>query len=140
MIRWQGRRLLTRELVRMERLLQPRFIIEMTAQRMEREARERVPRRSGRLKRSIHRYARVGYVQVVEAPEPYAGFVEYGTRPHMIFPRRARVLRFVVKGPPRRVVYATKVFHPGTRPQPYWRPAFKKSIEWLSKYVKSILA
>jgi len=46
----------------------------------------------------------------------YAEFVNDGTRPHIIRPRRGRALRFVVGG---RVVYARVVHHPGTRAQPF---------------------
>ena len=50
----------------------------------------------------------------------YAGFVHEGTRPHVIFPRRARALRFNVAG---RTVFAAKVNHPGTKPRPFLREA-----------------
>lgn len=46
----------------------------------------------------------------------YAGIVSSGSRPHVIQPRRGKALRFVVGG---QVVYARRVNHPGTRPDPY---------------------
>jgi len=46
----------------------------------------------------------------------YAGFVNDGTRPHIIRPRRAKALRFRVGG---RIVYARVVNHPGTRARPF---------------------
>lgn len=46
----------------------------------------------------------------------YAEMVHDGTRPHIIRPRNARALRFMVGG---RVVYARVVHHPGTRPRPF---------------------
>lgn len=46
----------------------------------------------------------------VYALEKYALFQDQGTRPHVIRPRRARVLRFVQGG---RVRFAARVFHPG---------------------------
>lgn len=46
----------------------------------------------------------------------YAYFHHEGTRPHIIVPRRAKLLRFRVRG---RVVYTSRVRHPGTRPNPY---------------------
>lgn len=46
----------------------------------------------------------------------YAEFVNDGTRPHVIRPRQAQVLRFTVGG---RVVFARVVHHPGTRPNPF---------------------
>ena len=45
----------------------------------------------------------------------YALYVHEGTSPHTIR-SRGRVMRFVVNG---RVIYATKVNHPGTRAQKY---------------------
>lgn len=53
---------------------------------------------------------------LVVDPE-YAGYVAHGTRPHEIRPRNARVLRFEIGG---EVIYATKVNHPGTQPNPEW--------------------
>lgn len=46
----------------------------------------------------------------------YAPFVNDGTRPHIIRPRRASVLRFQVGG---QTVYARVVHHPGTKPNPF---------------------
>lgn len=42
---------------------------------------------------------------------PYLGYHHDGTPPHMIYPRRARVLRFMQGG---EVRYARSVRHPGT--------------------------
>lgn len=79
-------------------------------------ARENAPRRSGRLRRSIGvRRARGGYEVYMGGSEaPYAGYVEYGTRPHLIRARRARALRFELDG---ELVYVRYVRHPGTRPR-----------------------
>lgn len=43
----------------------------------------------------------------------YAAPIEYGAKPHIIRPRRAKVLRFMLRG---KVVFARKVNHPGNRP------------------------
>lgn len=43
----------------------------------------------------------------------HARYVDEGTRPHEILPRRAKVLAFGVGG---RTVFARRVRHPGTRP------------------------
>jgi hypothetical protein len=50
----------------------------------------------------------------------YAVMVHDGTRAHAIVARRGRVLRFVAGG---RVVYARRVRHPGSRPQPWMTTA-----------------
>lgn len=46
----------------------------------------------------------------------YAPYVHDGTRPHVIRPKNASVLRFEIGG---RVVYARVVHHPGTRARPF---------------------
>jgi hypothetical protein len=45
---------------------------------------------------------------------PYATYIERGTRPHVIRPVRARMLRFTTKQG--QVVFAREVHHPGTKP------------------------
>ncbi|MFI7449543.1 hypothetical protein ACIBQX_18750 [Nonomuraea sp. NPDC049714] len=52
---------------------------------------------------------------------PYGLFMEVGTRPHIIRPKRPDGwLRFMVDG---KVVFARVVHHPGTRPYAYLRRA-----------------
>ena len=77
---------------------------------------KRAPMRTGELARSI-RYEVRGDTAIVGPTVPYAPYVEFGTRPHEIRPRRAKALRFVVGKwwEPRRVVYARRVMHPGFR-------------------------
>ncbi|MET8609827.1 hypothetical protein [Streptomyces misionensis] len=53
-----------------------------------------------------------GLQGVVTCDHPATLYVLEGTRPHIIRPRRAKVLRFEVDG---RVVYSSVVHHPGTR-------------------------
>ncbi len=77
------------------------------------------PHKTGRLARSIH-YAVTGPSNALRihffARVPYDKFVRLGTRPHPIFARNAKALRFVTGG---RVVFAKSVQHPGTEPNPY---------------------
>lgn len=89
------------------------------------QARQDVPVKTGRLGQSI----REGDVKTtgpysaggsVSANTHYALYVHEGTRPHVIRPRRAKALRFVVGG---RVVFAQRVNHPGTRARPFLRNA-----------------
>lgn len=51
-----------------------------------------------------------------EGVTPYLGYVMYGTGPHVIRPSRGKALRFVSGAG---VVFATKVNHPGNRPNPF---------------------
>lgn len=55
----------------------------------------------------------------------YAQMVHDGTRPHIIRPRRAKALRFVVGG---QVVYARVVHHPGTRARPFLDQALREIV------------
>ena len=61
---------------------------------------------------------------VIQATMPYASFVENGTRPHMIFPKRATVLSWIGYDGGR--VFARFVRHPGTRPFPFMAFAYLK--------------
>lgn len=90
-------------------------------------------RKTGNLGMSIH-VAEYDEDSVrVVADADYAPDVEYGTKPHEIVPRRARALRWATSpggarltGSPRRgaeVAFARRVQHPGTKAQPYMRPA-----------------
>lgn len=89
--------------------------------------RQAAPKRTGRLagkiepKRMQSDFGR--YLEGASGVQPglsgqrgYALYQSQGTRPHIITPKGARALRFVVAG---RVVYARKVRHPGTNANPY---------------------
>lgn len=85
-----------------------------------RQASRIAPVRTGRLRQSIRARALRELRWSVEAAVNYAGFIEFGTRPHLILPRRARVLRFFVAG---EEAFALRAMHPGTAPRPFIRPA-----------------
>jgi HK97 gp10 family phage protein len=91
----------------------------------------RTPVKSGKLRGSLTIKVEPG--KVIIGPEeivaPYAGYVEFGTKAHDIRPKKAGgVLVFYVGG---KKVIARKVRHPGTRPQPYVRPAFEAWVDSL---------
>ena len=105
-------------------------------------AKDMVPRKTGNLGRTIR-------VEGVDAARQsvtvkaggsrnvgYAAHVEFGTRPHLIVPVRARVLAW---GGARRLSgnlrsgasptnFARRVNHPGTAPRPYLVPGSKKAL------------
>lgn len=58
----------------------------------------------------------------VISTNPHTLLVHNGSRPHLIRPRRARALRFMVDG---RVVYARLVRHPGYVGDPYLTKALR---------------
>lgn len=79
------------------------------------------PRDTGALAASIT-VKRVGPSSwTVVANSPYAMAVHQGTRPHEIRPKNGRVLKFPSRGG--RIVYAPKVNHPGTKPNPFLEKA-----------------
>jgi hypothetical protein len=60
---------------------------------------------------------------------PYAGYVEFGTKPHVIRPKKpGGVLVFTING---QKVITRKVNHPGTQPNPYVQPAFEAWVDSL---------
>lgn len=54
---------------------------------------------------------------------PYAGYVEFGTKPHEIRPKEAKALRFQMGN---KTVYARVVHHPGTQPAYFVARAFQQ--------------
>lgn len=82
--------------------------------------------RTGRLRSSI-RYRRKGDAVIIGTDVEYAEIHEFGgvTSPHVIRPRRARVLSWVGADGKRR--FATKVNHPGSRipRRPHRAPALR---------------
>jgi hypothetical protein len=84
------------------------------ADRVERRARQLVGVDTTRLIRSIRQERGAGFIDIVAGrpgATPYILPHHDGARPHVIRPRRAKALRFVIGG---RVVFARKVNHPGS--------------------------
>lgn len=71
--------------------------------------------RTGNLQQSIL-WQSSGLSGKVYANKKYAPFVELGTRPRIIRPRRAKALAFTVEG---KLLFASEVKHPGSRPYPF---------------------
>jgi len=67
----------------------------------------------------------------------YAEYVSGGTRPHVIRPRTAKVLRFTIGG---RTVYATKVNHPGTRPNDFWTRPLQRLPDTVQRIWNQVVA
>lgn len=91
-------------------------------------ARQNAPVKTGRLRASVTvgqaRDVRGRFISgyEVSANVPYAWFVEKGTRPHVIRPRSASILRFQVGG---QTVFARVVHHPGTRATSFMADALR---------------
>lgn len=87
------------------------------------EAKSLAPSSTGELRNSIGHTAPTGSLAggdltvTVSASAEHASHVEFGTKPHKIFPRFRRALRFPGSGGG--FAFAKVVNHPGTRPQPF---------------------
>lgn len=109
----------------------PRADMLALGRRIVANAQQRCPVKTGTLRRSIGMDFGVAGTQMtlgIFAKARHASFVEQGTRPHAIMPKRARVLRFQAGG---RTVFAARVNHSGTRPRPFLRPAIEEEIRRL---------
>lgn len=91
------------------------------------EARRNVPKDSGALAESIRVTTRTRKGQVSASVKAgnrmvyYAHMVEYGTRPHIIVPKKKKAMvagEFVGK----------RISHPGDKPKPFMRPAADASF------------
>jgi len=79
---------------------------------------------TGYLKNSIS-VVRRGMVLLITMPD-YALYVEFGTPPHIIKPRRKKALRFDVGG---ESVVVRSVRHPGTMAQPFIRNTIRTKLK-----------
>lgn len=77
------------------------------------------PRTGGGLEQHINWRPLGNGAAEVYANKDYAGYVEHGTRAHVIRPRNARALRFPVLGGGG-FGFARSINHPGSRPHPYF--------------------
>lgn len=87
----------------------------------------RAPWRSGFLAMSVTKKVE-GNTAEVGPTASYASFVSLGTRPHEIRPRNGRVLAFPI-GNFGGLVFATRVQHPGIRPNPYLHLAAEDTLD-----------
>jgi len=102
--------------------------LEIAAREVMNRAKVLVPVDTGRLRASIRIEQRRNLAlrsrYTIGSDVYYAPFVNDGTRPHIIKPRRpGGSLRFVIGG---RVVYAKVVHHPGTRARPFLDRALRE--------------
>ena len=100
-------------------------------------ARSQVGVRTGALRASIHmrhlRDSRGQYVKIGSALN-YALLHHEGSKPHLIVPKRATVLKFATRG---RMVYAHAVMHPGTKANRYLTDNLKLVKQLVIYYANS---
>lgn len=106
--------------------------LEAVCQEIAEYAREIAPKRTGRYADSIVVEQEGPLRFKIRAGAPYAAIIEYGSMPHFILPRTAKVLRFEVDGD---VVFAKWVHHPGTPPMMIIHTA---KMDNMSKIVEAI--
>lgn len=102
------------------------------------EAKSRVARKTGHTARTIAPGGLTETFTIVTASGA-APFLEFGTRPHDITPRNKRVLSWPANASGRRLsgrartnagrrIFARKVRHPGTKPQPFLLPGAEAAV------------
>lgn len=103
-----------------------------------REAKLRVARKTGHTARTIAPGDLTDSYTIVTAAGA-APFLEFGTRPHVIRPRNKKMLSWPANASGRRLsgrartnagprIFARKVNHPGTRPQPFLLPGAQEAV------------
>jgi hypothetical protein len=105
-------------------------------------AKKRVPRKTGFLARSIVPGTVSDNTALIFVNAPYAAAVELGSKPHVIVPKRARVLAWPTASGNRRLsgrarkgvssgdmTFAARVNHPGTKAQPFVKPAAEDALK-----------
>ena len=94
------------------------------------EMEAKTPVKTGNLRQSLG--IKVGNDRVTIGPNltqaPYGGYVEFGTKPHEIRPKKGKYLVFTIGG---KKIFTKKVNHPGTQAQPYIQPAFEAWVDSL---------
>ena len=84
---------------------------------------------------------------MVNANTDYAASLEFGSKPHVITPRRARALAFLVgfsykKGGGKtggKWIVTKRVNHPGNKPYPFLVPAFDEELPRFKNRIVKIL-
>lgn len=100
-----------------------------TAEKVRVRAKELVGKDTHQLERRIvKRFVRVSGEVVAEvgSEQPYALVHHEGSKPHTIFPKKAKVLRFTTKSGD--TVFASSVNHPGTKANKFLTDALREVI------------
>lgn len=103
---------------------------------VEAEAKQRVKVKTGNLRRQITHVTKhdedVSRAKVGSNLE-YAQPLEEGSKPHKIKSKDGKPLRFQVNG---KWVVVDEVNHPGTKPQPFLRPAIEENVGEIQDRIK----
>ncbi len=105
-----------------DRLL--RLRLEQSARLVEKTAKDNCRSHWTKLKPSIKTVIK-GHKAFVGTDLEHGPYIEMGTRPHTIEPKRAQALHFFVGG---NEVFTRRVQHPGFAPIPFLRPALESNM------------
>lgn len=103
---------------------------DIAVSRVQQEAVDTAPAQTGDLRRNI---VPDFNKKEVRSEKNYSAAVEYGTAPHTIEAKNAKALRFTKGG---KTIFAKKVNHPGTKPQPFMRLSARKVQKEISLIFK----
>lgn len=101
-----------------------RILVE-TMSYLEEQAVRFCPVDTGTLRSRIHTVYEGPLKARLEDGANYGVFVEFGTAPHEILPFAKKALHWKKDG---KSIFARRVFHPGTAPQPFFRPAKEMTL------------
>lgn len=106
------------------------FAVSDSSRRLESTLKATSPRKTGELQGSTTVRAD-GLVATARATATHASFVREGTRPHVIRPKRGRLLSFYwpVTG---RQMFLPRVNHPGTRSNDWWDRGLRQWQDFLA--------
>jgi hypothetical protein len=90
--------------------------------------------RSGKLQKATKARVIRGRIVRITNNKPYAQAIDGGARPHVIRPKRAKLLRFVGRGG--KIVFARKVNHPGNRPYKFAYKATNSAYRLLGQHLE----
>ncbi|WP_332238880.1 HK97-gp10 family putative phage morphogenesis protein [Sporolactobacillus sp. KGMB 08714] len=100
-------------------------IVAETAEMIVSIAKTNAPVNTGYLKEHIKAdYSNDGLTAVVYVDASYAVYVEFGTVPHIIKPKKKKALFWEGADNP-----VKEVHHPGTKAQHFWVPAYEKAAQ-----------
>ncbi|BFU90162.1 MAG: hypothetical protein NTAFB01_13490 [Nitrospira sp.] len=106
------------------------LLIEAANRTMRRASGDVIKVRTGHLRRTIGpprvQETATGATGELSVTAKYAPYLEYGTRPYRITPRRGQALRFIDRFG--KVRFAKSVQHPGLRPHPFFEPSWNEAV------------
>jgi hypothetical protein len=101
------------------------WLHEVVGPKLKTAMQDAAPVDTGNLKSKIILITEPGKIRVGTHGVPYTKYVVEGTAPHDIVPKTSSVLVFKVGG---KTVYAKKVRHPGTKPNPFMKVSVERVI------------